>query len=54
MLKNLMKLKYYWHSFRYRYHGLLLDGCLCHDLRSQIKRKVDYHERKAVSLLVKM
>ncbi|GGG18035.1 hypothetical protein GCM10010916_38530 [Paenibacillus abyssi] len=40
------KLKYSWHSHRYGYNLLLIDGCLDESYRDKLRGKVAYHERK--------
>jgi hypothetical protein len=53
VFKKALKVKYVWHSFRYRYHEMLLNDCLCDSLRSKLQGKAAYHERKAVSILIR-
>jgi hypothetical protein len=54
MFKKVNKVKYHWHSFRYRYHEMLINDCLCEEIRTKLQGKASYHERRAVSLLVKI
>jgi hypothetical protein len=54
VFKNLLKVKYQWHSFRYRYNEMLMNDCLCNEIRTKLQDKAAYHEQKAVSLLIKI
>jgi hypothetical protein len=54
MLKILLKMKYAWHLLRFRYNELLLKDCLSNELRAKLEKKAMFHERKALSLLIKI
>lgn len=40
----------YWHSLRYNYNSIILEDCLCNEMKTQIKVKVDYHFAKVKKL----
>lgn len=42
----LSKFKKEWHLFRVRYHELLLEDCLDHELQCKLERKITYHKMK--------
>lgn len=44
------KIRLYWHVFQQIYHELLVDGCLCNELRQKYLSRISYHKEK-VSLL---
>jgi hypothetical protein len=35
-----------WHYFRIRYHELLLESCLDHNLKYKIAKKITYHKKR--------
>lgn len=53
MKKVIYKAKYYWHSFQYNKHKVLLEDCLSGDIKTDIKTKMQYHERAAVNYIAK-
>jgi hypothetical protein len=53
-MKIVMKLKYFWHFFKFRYNATLKNDCLCLELKAKLEQKATYHEQKAMSLLVRM
>jgi hypothetical protein len=54
VMKLSLKLKYSWHFLRYRYIAILKNDCLCKDLKVKLEQKANFHEKKAVSLLLRM
>jgi hypothetical protein len=53
-MKLSLKLKYSWHFLRYRYIAILKNDCICKDLKVKLEQKANFHEKKAVSLLLRM
>jgi hypothetical protein len=54
VMKISLKLKYFWHVLRYRYNETLKNDCLCLELKEKLEQKATFHEKKALSLLVRM
>ncbi|MCA1031382.1 hypothetical protein LCL95_10125 [Bacillus timonensis] len=52
-MKGYYRLKYYYHTFQYQQHHLLLKGCLCDKIKSKISSKLSYHEQKALLLMTR-
>lgn len=55
MFKNkLLKMQYYWHLFQQRHNELLMQDCLCEELKKELKVKAIYHHSKVIELFYKM
>lgn len=35
-----------WHTFRMNYHEILLDGCICSNMKKKLHNKIYYHRHK--------
>jgi len=53
MKKVIYKIKYYWHTVQYNKSKNLFEECLSMDKKSEIKIKMQYHERAAINYIAK-
>ncbi|MEH7385781.1 hypothetical protein V7147_10275 [Bacillus sp. JJ1521] len=54
MKRFIYKVKYYWHSMQYNKNKILIEDCRSEDIKSEIKTKMQYHERAAVNYITKL
>lgn len=54
MIKIGLKMKYSWHLLRYRYNEMLKKDCLSSELKAKLQQRAAFHEKKAISLLVRI
>ncbi|SFB20932.1 MULTISPECIES: hypothetical protein [unclassified Bacillus (in: firmicutes)] len=54
MLNFILKGKYVWHVALKRYNEVLIEDCLCQEIRSKLHEKVHYHQYKAFDLSGKL
>jgi len=45
------KVELIWHSFRYNYNSIILEDCLCNEMKTKIRVKRDYHSEKIKKLV---
>ncbi|WP_159439973.1 hypothetical protein [Bacillus sinesaloumensis] len=53
MKKFVYKVKYYWHSLQFKKNKVLFEDCLSEDLKTDIKSRMQYHERAAINYIAK-
>ncbi|MEK4406357.1 hypothetical protein MKZ26_18525 [Sporosarcina sp. FSL K6-6792] len=45
------KVALFWHSLSYNYNDVIMKDCLCHEMKTKIKVKRDYHSAKIKELV---
>jgi len=45
------KVALFWHSLSYNYNDIIMKDCLCHEMKTKIKLKRDYHSAKIKELV---
>jgi hypothetical protein len=45
------KVAFFWHSLRYSFNSIILEDCLCDEMKTKIKAKRDYHSTKVKELV---
>ncbi|MFS0862257.1 hypothetical protein [Fredinandcohnia sp. 179-A 10B2 NHS] len=54
-MKNVInKVRFYYHSMQYNKNRVLLEDCLCQQMKKDIELKMHYHEREAVQRMIKL
>ncbi|WP_159461979.1 hypothetical protein [Salirhabdus sp. Marseille-P4669] len=47
------RVKYYWHSTKFKQLKMVIPDCICDKTRDELQHKMEYHEKAALRYIMK-